>query len=269
MRISFRVFVLMYRSTRQGLRFQPRWALRKRRNQSTPHPRPASVNAASSLLPAACLSPLRDTSPKPSAFHLVPNPLLQLLVDVPHEKHAEPQAAHSRVTFRQEAGSWERGFGLCPLSQEIPERAWQAVSPPSASGATRALPRDRDTATVRCLGCSREALHRDSPTLGHAPHRQAHAETRPHRDRPTQRQARTGTRPHGDTPHTDRPARGAHPQGHTLPRIPAHSAGCFERPLYARHCLSYSGYSKEQSGVTSLYSWSCQRDPRIPHSLAL
>lgn len=248
MRISFRVFVLMYRSTRQGLRFQPRWALRKRRNQSTPHPRPASVNAASSLLPAACLSPLRDTSPKPSAFHLVPNPLLQLLVDVPHEKHAEPQAAHSRVTFRQEAGSWERGFGLCSLSQEIPERAWQAVSPPSASGATRALPRDRDTATVRCLGCSREAPHGDRPTLGHAPHRQAHAETRPHRDRP---------------------ARGTHPQGHTLPRIPAHSAGCFEHPLYARHCPSYSGYSKEQSGVTSLYSWSCQRDPRILHSLAL
>lgn len=179
MRISFWVFVLMYRSTRQGLRFQPRGALRKRRNQSTPHSRPASVNAASRLLPAARLSPLRDTSPKPSAFHLVPNPLLQLLVDVPHEKHAEPQAAHSRVTFRQEGGGWGRGFGLCPLSQEIPERAWQAVSPPSASGATRALPRDRDTATVRCLGCSREALHRDLPTRGHAPHRQARTGSTP------------------------------------------------------------------------------------------
>lgn len=72
----------------------------------------------------------------------------------------------------------------------------------------------------------------------------------------TRGHARTGSTPPAPTGSTP-------PRPHLAPHL-APSAGCFERPLYARHCPSYLGYSKEQSGITSLYLWSCQRDPRTP-----
>lgn len=54
--------------------------------------------SARSLPPAS--SPLRSVSQKPLALHLVPNPLIRLLVDMPSDNHAGTQATCSQSYFQ-------------------------------------------------------------------------------------------------------------------------------------------------------------------------
>lgn len=54
--------------------------------------------SACSLPPAS--SPLCSVSQKPLALHLVPNPLIRLLVDLPSDNHAGTQATCSQSYFQ-------------------------------------------------------------------------------------------------------------------------------------------------------------------------